>query len=113
MTQKRIINFDTIYSTKINNNPFSVNFVLTEILRNVSKITLKSIEIPISNYNIRSAYSTIQIKYNNTVYSYTMSDKTYVDINSFLTDLNLLISPIQTYMSSSEICPVFSLSTTE
>ena len=65
MTQKRIINFDTIYSTKINNNPFLVNFVLTETLRNVSKLILKSIEIPISNYNVRSPYSTIQIKYNN------------------------------------------------
>ena len=42
-----------------------------------------------------------------------MTDKTYVDISSFLTDLNLLISQIQTYMSSTEICPVFSLSTTE
>ena len=92
---------------------FSVNFLLSETLKNVSKLILKSIEIPISNYNVRSPYSTIQIKYNNTVYSYTMADKTYVDITSFLTDLNLLISPIQTYMSSTEICPVFSLSTTE
>ena len=113
MTQKRIINFDTIYSTKISNNPFNANFVLTENLRNITKITLKSIEIPISNYNVRSPYSTIQIKYNNLVFSYTMSDKTYIDITSFITDLNLLISPIQTYMSSSEVCPVFSLSTTE
>ena len=110
---KRIINFDTIYSSKINNNPFNTNFVLTETLKNVRKITLKSIEIPISNYNVRSAYSTIQIKYNNLVFSYTMADKTYIDINSFLTDLNLLISPIQTYMSSTEKCPIFSLSTTE
>ena len=113
MTQKRIINFDTIYSNKTNNNPFNTNFVLGETLKNITKITLKSIEIPISNFNVRTPYSTIQIKYNNTVYSYTMADKTYVDITSFLTDLNLLISPIQTYMSSTEICPVFSLSTTE
>ena len=113
MTQKRIINFDTIYSTKNNNNPFNANFVLTENLRNITKITLKSIEIPISNYNVRSPYSTIQIKYNNLVFSYTSSDKTYIDISSFITDLNLLISPIQTYMSSTEVCPVFSLSTTE
>ena len=113
MTQKRIINFDTIYSSKINNNPFNTNFLLTETLRNVSKITLKSIEIPISNYNVRSPYSTIQIKYNNLVFSYTMSDKTYIDITSFITDLNLLISPIQTYMFSTEVCPVFSVSTSE
>ena len=113
MTQKRIINFDTIYSSKINNNPFNTNFLLTETLRNVSKITLKSIEIPISNYNVRSPYSTIQIKYNNLVFSYTMSDKTYIDITSFITDLNLMISSIQVYMSSTEVCPVFSLSVTE
>ena len=113
MTQKRIIHFDTIYSSKDNSNPFNTNFVLTETLRNISKITLKSIEIPIANYNVRSPYSTIQIKYNNIVFSYTMTDKTYVDITSFITDLNLLISPIQTYMSSTEVCPVFSLSTTE
>ena len=113
MTQKRIINFDTIYSTKISNNPFNTNFQLSETLRNVTKITLKSIEIPISNYNVRSPYSTIQIKYNNLVFSYTMSDKTYIDVTTFISDLNLLISPIQTYMSSTEICPIFSLSTTE
>ena len=65
MTQIRIINFDSIYSNKTNNNPFNTNFVLTETLKNVSKITLKSIEIPISNYNVRLPYSTIQIKYNN------------------------------------------------
>ena len=65
MTQKRIINFDTIYSNKIDSNPFNTNFVLSETLRNVTKITLKSVEIPISNHNIRSMYSTISIKYNN------------------------------------------------
>ena len=113
MTQKRIIHFDSIYSNKINTNPFNTNFTLTETIRNISKITLKSIEIPISNYNVRSNYSTIQIKYNNIIFSYTMSDKTYTDITLFLTDLNLLISPIQSYMATSEICPIFSLSTTE
>ena len=113
MTQKRIISFDTIYSTKNNGNPFNTNFVLSETIRNISKITLKSIEVPISNFNIRTPYSTIQIKYNNLVFSYTMVDKTYVDITSFLYDLNLLISPIQSYMAVSEICPIFSVSTTE
>ena len=113
MQDKRIIHFDSFYSLKNNGNPFNSNYILTETLRNISRITLKSIEVPISNFNIRSPYSTIQIKYNNLVFSYTLTDKTYVDITTFLTDLNLLISPIQSYMSSSEIAPVFSLSTTE
>ena len=38
MTQKRIINFDTIYSTKNNNNAFNTNFQLTETLRNITKV---------------------------------------------------------------------------
>ena len=77
MTQKRIINFDTIFSNKTsNNNPFNTNFLLSETLRNVSKITLKSIEIPISNYNIRTLYNTINLKYNNAFFYYTLPSKT-------------------------------------
>ena len=113
MTQKRIINFDTIYSSKIDSNPFNTNFVLSETLRNVNKITLKSIEIPISNFNVRSPYCTIQIKYNNAFFYYTLPSKTYNDITLFLADLNTLISGLQTSMLSSEICPVFSVSTSQ
>ena len=113
MTQKRIINFDTIYSSKIDSNPFNTNFVLSETLRNVNKITLKSIEIPISNFNVRSPYCTIQIKYNNAFFYYTLPSKTYNDITLFLADLNTLISGLQKSMLSSEIAPVFSVSTTE
>ena len=110
---KRIINFDTIYSTKIDSNSFNTNFVLSETLKNVSRITLKSIEIPISNHNIRSPYSTISIKYNNAFYNYVLSNKTYSDITIFLVDLNTLISAMQTSMATGEICPVFSLSSTQ
>ena len=112
MTQKRIINFDTIYSNKIDSNPFNTNFVLSETLRNVSRISLKSIEIPISNHNIRLSYSTISIKYNNAFFYYTLSNKTYTDITLFLTDLNTLITGLQMYMGIGEICPIFSLSST-
>ena len=113
MTQKRIINFDTIYSSKTDSNPFNSTFQLSEILRNVTKITLKSIEIPISNNNIRSPYSTISIKYNNAFFTYVLTNKTYTDITLFLTDLNTLISGLQTSMATGEICPVFSLSSTQ
>ena len=100
MTQKRIINFDTIYSSKIESNPFNTNFVLSETLRNVNKITLKSIEIPISSNNIRSPYSTISLKYNNAFFYYTLPSKTYNDIYLFLVDLNTLISGLQTSMAT-------------
>ena len=113
MTQKRIINFDTIYSSKIDSNAFNTTFQLSEILRNVSKITLKSVEIPISNYNIRAPYSSISVKYNNIFFNYVLANKTYTDITLFLADLNTLISGMQSSMLSTESFPVFSLSTTQ
>ena len=112
MQDKRIIHFDTIYSTKIDSNPFKCSFILSQTLNRVSRITLKSIEIPISNCIIRSPYSTISIKYSNVFFNYTLPNKVYNDITLFLADLNTIISGLQTSMSSTEICPVFSLSTT-
>ena len=110
---KRIINFDTIYSSKTDSNPFNTSFQLSETLKNISKITLKSIEIPISNHNIRSPYTTINLKYNNAFFTYVLPNKTYTDVILYLTDLNSLLSGLQSSMLSSEICPVFSVSTTQ
>ena len=113
MQDKRIIHFDTIYSNKIDSNPFNCSFSLSQTLNRVSRISLKSIEIPISNNNIRSPYTTISIKYNNAFFYFSLPSKTYTDITLFLFDLNTLISGLQTSMSTGEICPVFSLSTTQ
>ena len=86
MQDKRIIHFDTIYSNKIDSNPFNSSFILSQTLNRVSRISLKSIEIPISNHNIRSPYSTISIKYNNAFFYYNLPNKTYNDITLFLSD---------------------------
>ena len=112
MTEKRIIHFDSIYSNKIDSNPFNTTFSLSRTLNRVCRISLKSIELPISNCNIRSPYSNVSIKYNNAFFNYTLPNKVYNDITLFLADLNTIISGLQTSMSSTEICPVFSLSTT-
>ena len=113
MQDKRIIHFDSIYSTKIDSNPFNCSFNLSQTLNRISRISLKSIEIPISNNNIRSPYTTISMKYNNAFFNYVLPNKTYNDITLFLTDLNTLISGLQTSMATGEICPVFSVSTTQ
>ena len=113
MQDKRIIHFDTIYSNKIDSNPFNCSFSLSQTLNRVSRILLKSIEIPISNHNIRAPYSTISMKYNNAFFTYTLPNKTYNDLTVFSSDLNTLISALQSSMLSTNICPVFSLSTTQ
>ena len=81
---KRIIHFDSIYSNKVDSNPFNTNYVLSQTLSDISRIYLKSLEIPIANCNIRSPYSTITIKYNNIIFSYVLPNKTYIDISLFL-----------------------------
>ena len=113
MQDKRIIHFDTIYSTKIDSNPFNCKFTLSQTLNRVNRISLKSLEIPISNHNLRSPYTTISIKYNNAFFTYVLPNKTYIDIALFLVDLNILLSGLQTSMATGELCPVFSISTTE
>ena len=113
MQDKRIIHFDTIYSNKIDSNPFNCSFNLTQTLNRVSRIFLKSIEIAVSNNNLRSPYTTISLKYNNAFFTYVLPNKTYTDISLFLIDLNTLISGLQTSMSIGEICPIFSVSTTQ
>ena len=113
MQDKRIIHFDTFYATKIDSNPFNCKFILSQTLNRVSRISLKSIEVPISNNNLRSPYTTISIKYNNAFFTYVLPNKTYIDIALFLVDLNILLSGLQTSMATGELCPVFSISTTE
>ena len=40
---KRIIHFDSIYSNKVDSNPFNTNYVLSQTLSNISRIYLKSL----------------------------------------------------------------------
>ena len=58
MQNKQILHFDTIYAnSKKDKNPFQSKFILRENLKNVSRIYLKSCEIGIGVFNIRSPYS--------------------------------------------------------
>ena len=77
-------------------NSFNANFTLQTPLRNIKRISLKSIEMPIGFNNIRSSSKTniigVSVSYDGTtyrtIYSITLSDKTYSSITTLLNDIN-------------------------
>ena len=88
MQNKQIIHFDTIYAqSKKDNNPFQSKFVLQKILQNISRIYLKSCEIPIGIFNIRVPYSFLRmlISVNGVTSNLTITlpNKSYSDISLF------------------------------
>ena len=114
MTSK-IMHYDTIQSNKTMNNSFSTNFLLSENLKNVNKIGLRSCELsPLINF--RGPYSTfyysiMDASLTTTNYSFIMPDKAYTSINTILYDLNLaIVTNIQPKLLLNEVAPIFSLS---
>ena len=88
-------NFNTSY-LNTSPNAFNANFNLQTPLRNVKRIHLKSIEIPIGYNNIRANSKTniigVATAYDGTlytnIYSVSLADKTYSSITVLLTDIN-------------------------
>jgi hypothetical protein len=90
------INLDTNYSTTTDS--FNANFNLSNPLRKVEKIYLKSVELPIGFTNVRTNFNSFVISIstlssNNTFVNTTITlpNKNYIDINSLLTDINALL----------------------
>ena len=71
------------------NDPFSCTFQLANVMRNVSQIHLKSIEIPIAFDNIRNSGTLNQfsITISGTVYSISLTANNYVSIAQLCTDI--------------------------
>ena len=96
---KQIIHYDTIQAIKINNNnSFICKFILKEKLLNVKRIYLKSLELANACNNIRLPYSFIRFTTTVdgviTTQILTLPNKSYIDINLFLIDLNILLYTI-------------------
>ena len=110
--KKQFLHFDTINST-YKTDSYNTSFKLSTVLQRVSRVYLKSIELPIGFSNVRGSYSTIS--YNiiqNVTFTKTfkLPEKTYNSIALFLFDLNAaFLSSIRPYLSINESSPVFSV----
>ena len=88
-------NFNTSY-LNLSPNAFNANFQLQTPIRNIKRIYLKSIEIPLGFNNIRSSSKTnviaVATTYDGTtfsnIYSISLPDKTYASISVLIADIN-------------------------
>jgi hypothetical protein len=109
---KQLLNFDTIYADqKFNSNPCNCVFKLNNSITNVSKISLKSFEFPISFYNVRNGINTfsINILTDNglaiipSYVNYEMTPKNYTKIADLLTDMNTMTASIHIVFSVNSV----------
>ena len=87
-----ILHFDTYLdnATYFKNSPYDTIFKLSNPVKCIHKIYLKSLEMPIVFENIRDGNTSnvFSIKINNTIKTATLASKNYTDINVLLTDIN-------------------------
>ena len=87
------LHFDSFYARAnppLNNDPYDTTYTLANPIKNIKRIYLKSLELPIGFYNIRASNttSTLEFTIGGLVSSVTIPDGYYTSINSLLTVLN-------------------------
>jgi hypothetical protein len=91
-----ILHFDTYdnNSTYVNKNSYDTTFKLSNPLRNIKNIYLKSLEMALVFDNIRSDNTSniLTVTVNNVPHTATLATKNYNDINTLLSDINTAFS---------------------
>jgi hypothetical protein len=117
MNQTMYLNFDTIYKDPTYSlDPYSCSFQINPPLRNVSRIYLKSVEIPIGFCNVRTASSLnlFQFTMYGATFSVTITDKVYTSITTLLADLNSgIVTALLTNISAAGQTMIISTSSSD
>jgi hypothetical protein len=98
----QFLHFDTANSTYIydkNNTagktltPYKTQFTMNQYFRNVKRVYLKSVEMPVGFANVRTGSTdTFIFSMNGTSYTCVLPEKTYTTIGTLLSDLNTIIA---------------------
>jgi hypothetical protein len=89
MYHLQFLNFDSNLTTT--SNPLDSSFILSDPLRRIKRIYLKSVELPINFNNIRTNFNTVEITVkgiSTTSYNLTIPSAYYTNISDILTVLN-------------------------
>ena len=106
----KFLHFDSIFGQYT--NPYNCTYKLVPELRKPIRISLKSIELPITFCNVRYPYNSISYNLTQsgitTTYSFTITESIYTSISTLLTDINtaFALSMIST-LQIGEISPIF------
>ena len=91
MTELHFLNLDSMYSISPS-TPFNTTWTLSNPLRQVKNIYIKSIELPVNFLNIRSGTNALLFKSKGVNYAITISPKQYTDIGTLLNQINSLLA---------------------
>jgi len=87
---------------KNSGNPFDCSVMLNHVHRNVRRIALKNVQMPIGFYNVRSPYNTFTIS--NVLYTVTSGN---YNLTTLLNNLNGLVTPALGTFSVSSLTNIF------
>jgi len=82
------IHIDTSSKSVATANPFDCTVLLNHVHRNIRKVALKNVQMPIGFYNIRSPYNSFTINSN----AYTVNPGNY-NLGTLVNTLNGLVTP--------------------
>ena len=118
MTNHRtqLLHFDSLYatylsdpnsSTGVGSTPYRAQFSMNQAFRKISRVHLKSIEIPVGFSNVRAgSTATLSMLINGTAYSVVLAEKNYLTISPLIVDLNVAFASL-----ASGVTITFSLTT--
>ena len=89
----KFIHLESNRATLNQNNCFDARFILNEPLKEIKRITLKSLEIPISFSNIRNSNNVLSFLFNGILNSITIPERNYGSMNDIIDILNNGLQP--------------------
>ena len=76
-------------TTTITSNPYKAQYFMNQTFRNIKRVYLTSLELPVGFTNVRTgSTSTLKFTLNDSAYTVVLPEKNYTTIASLLTDLN-------------------------
>jgi hypothetical protein len=83
-----------------NSNPYKASFPMNQTFRNIKRVYLTSVELPIAFFNIRTnSTDTLKFIYNGTSYTLILAEKNYSNIATLINDLNVKLAIINSNIS--------------
>lgn len=85
--------FDSANTSSSNLNPYKSQYAMNQSFRNIKRVNLVSVELPVGFTNIRTG-STDKFIFvlNNITYTITLPEKIYSSVSQIIADLNTLIA---------------------
>lgn len=109
MFSTQFLHYDSVnsnYIVDINNtsssslNPYKASFPMNQTFRNIKRVYLTSVELPIAFYNVRTnSTDTLKFIYNGINYTLILAERNYTTVSSLIFDINIKLATLNSNIS--------------